>query len=285
MLIQGLLSSGLAGAGQKVMTTLTSQAPAVSAALGAKVSSTTERIPKAGQPSILNPDGSATVSELVVEAPRGQSVANKSKDLRVRLRPQDSQKDKVYGKEGVSNILSILYKTNGVLFPYTPTVNFSQDVDYKTIDLVHSNYDINAYNRTPSVSLSIAGKFSVQNKREGEYAIAVLHFLRTASKMYFGDEDASNGLAGLPPPVLLFSGYGAYMFNDLRVVLKSHSYTFDDSVDMVEVNLDGIITKVPALFTVSLALGVQQTPYAMREKFSLDTFRTGELMRRGGGWI
>lgn len=239
--------------------------------------------------SIFREDGSTDTEELVVTGSRRTSGAvspSNSTDMRVRLSAQESQRDQVYGSAGADNILSILHETNGMLFPYTPNVSISQDVDYKTIDLVHSNYDINAYSRTPSVSVSITGKFTVQNKREGVYAIAVLHYLRTVSKIYFGEKDAENGRAGLPPPVLLLNGYGTYMFNNLRVVVKSHSYNFDESVDMVDVSMDdGTKTRVPSLFTISLNLGVQQTPTAMRKEFSLDDFRTGALMRRGGGWI
>lgn len=237
----------------------------------------------AGQTSILPtpqsalPAGTDSVDDIMVTGSRLES------DMRVRLRAQPGQAEGVYGPAGPDNILSILHKTGGVLFPYTPTITVEQSVDYKTVDLVHANGDINAYTRTPSVSLSVTGKFTVQNQREGEYLIAVLHFLRTMSKMHFGETDPN---AGLPPPILYFHGYGTYMFKGLKVVLKSHSFSLDDTVDYVDVTTpSGGITRVPSMLTVSLSVGVQNTPTEMRKDFNLQDFRTGAMMRDSKGWI
>lgn len=206
-----------------------------------------------------------------------------STDLRVRLRAQPGQADKVYGVADPENILSILHQTGGILFPYTPAITVEQSVDYKTIDLVHANGDINAYSRTPSVSIGVTGKFTVQNQREGEYLIAVLHFLRTMSKMHFGEQDPN---AGLPPPILNFHGYGTYMFKGLKCVLKSHSYSLDDTVDYVTVKSPaGGTTRVPSMLTLTLGLGIQNTPTEMRRDFNLEEFRTGAMMRSQRGWI
>lgn len=119
---------------------------------------------------------------------------------------------------------------------------------------------------------------------EGEYALAVLHFLRTVSKMNFGEQAATQGTAGIPPPLLVLSGYGTYMFNGLRVILKSHSWQFDETIDHVMVTTAGGSARIPALFTISINLTVQTTPKAARKTFNLEDFRTGKLMLRGG-WI
>lgn len=228
--------------------------------------------------------GANVVDSVTIMPPSGKA-AGADVDMRVRLRAQGNREDDIYGAAGSDNVLSILHDTKGVVFPYTPVVNFSQDVDYKNIDLVHTNYDFNAYTRTPSASISLSGKFTVQSQLEGKYAVAVLHFFRAISKMHFGDEDAKDGLAGLPPPTLLLSGYGTYMFNDLRVIVKGHNYTFDDTVDMVTVKTDdGYVTRLPSVFTLSVTLGIQKAPAETRKYFNLDSFRKGELMRKGG-WI
>lgn len=205
-------------------------------------------------------------------------------DLRVRLRALSQQASQIYGEktDDGSNILSILHDTDGVLFPYTPSVSIEQSVDYKSIDLTHANGDIYAYSRTPSVTINITGKFTVQNQREGKYLVAVIHFLRTVSKMNFGE--LAGDKAGLPPPILRFSGYGQYMWDDVRCVLKTHSYSLEDSVDYVNVTIGSTVTRVPSLLTISVSLGVQQTPSKMRKEFNLEEFRTGKLMR-SGGWI
>lgn len=213
------------------------------------------------------------------------TVTAGKKDQRVRLQALPRQENQVYGEAGNDNILSILHDTNGLLFPFTPSISFSQTVDYEASGrLVHTNFETISFARSNTVELSVTGKFTVQNQREGIYMLAVLHFLRVASKMYFGAEDAKDGKAGIPPPVLQFSGYGTYMFNRVRCVLKSHSYSFEEGVDKVRVQTTSGTTWLPSLLSVSMTLGVVQSPVAQRDDFSLAKFRTGDLLI-GGGWI
>lgn len=151
-------------------------------------------------------------------------------DTRIRLGALNPEE--VYQS---SPIMKLLNDTNGMLFPYTPTVTFNQTVNYMDLALLHTNTDYQAYTRTPSVKINLTGKFTVQSQREGLYALAAIHFLRTASKMHFGEKDQK---AGLPPPVLVLSGYGNYMFNNLRCILTSHSWTFDENMDTVSINVN-----------------------------------------------
>lgn len=224
-------------------------------------------------------------------------TVNPATDTRVRLRAMIGQETQIYGPAGDSdNLLSIMHPseegTNGLLFPYTPSITFGQTVNYKSLDLTHTNGGIDSYSGTPSVDIDVTGTFTVQNQREGQYALAVLHFLRTVSKMYFGEKDSKStnttkNRAGLPPPVLIFSGYGNYMFNNLPVILVSHSYSLDKEANMVSISTASGLAKLPTKFDVQMKLKVQQTPRAMRKDFSLDEFRTGKLMRdsTNTGWI
>ena len=180
-------------------------------------------------------------------------------------------------------VINALKDIGGIMFPYTPTINFSQQVNYMDLQLVHSNTDYAAYTRTPSVTITITGKFTVQNQAEGVYALGCLHFLRTVSKSYFGKLDGNK--AGLPPPILLLNGYGNHMFNQLRVILKSHSWSFDDQIDGIVILTQGGVARLPALFNVTCELTIVQTPQRMREQFSFDKFASGALMQPGLGWI
>jgi hypothetical protein len=210
-------------------------------------------------------------------------TASNNPDFRVRIRAQTAAQQKVYGAAGSTNILNILYNTNGMFFPYTPTISWNQSVEYDAMHFVHSNQDFYAYKNTPSTVIDISGQFTVQNQREGEYLLASMHLLRTVSKMYFGQQNKD--LAGLPPPIMLLSGYGNYMFNDLPVIVKSHSYTFDNNVDYVTITTAGGSARLPALLTMQVQVIVQNTPNDLRTKFDLDQFRTGALMRNSTGWI
>ena len=221
----------------------------------------------------------------------GPAIITGVSDTRVRLRAFKGQESQVYGTSGLLSVINPKNTggTDGLLFPYTPQINVTQAVDYGETALVHSNQSVDHFIRAQATMISLTAKFTIQNQREGRYALAALHFLRVVSKMYFGDADKASGKAGLPPPVLIFSGYGDYMFDNLPVIVRSHTYSFDDSMDMVTVNAPGGIAKLPALFQVSIELKVQQTPNRMRTVFSLDSFRTGKLMQGTSsaktGWI
>jgi len=200
-------------------------------------------------------------------------------DNRVRLRAM--QPDQVYGPNDPSNLLKIMYETNGLLFPYTPTIDWTQSVDYATTSLTHTNQDYKIYKSTPSTQFRLTGDFTISNYREGQYMLAVIHFLRTVSKMYFGK---TNKTPGMPPPVLLFSGYGEYMFNDLPVILTDHGYSLGKDAHYIDIETAGGTARLPSVLQITMTLVVQNTPKRLREEFNLDDFRTGKLMKNKG-WI
>lgn len=235
------------------------------------------------------------------------------KDHRVRLSAFVGQENEVYGPPNrADNVLAPLHETQGLLFPYTPTISVSQDTSWQAADLEHANYDILSFQKSSSASISLTAKFTVQNQREGEYMFAAIHYLRTVSKMYFGSKDGDrfesapgegdnaaadsaesirltrvSGKAGTPPPTLILSGYGDLMFNNIRCVVKSHSWSFEESADMVKVVLPvGSTVWLPPLLTVNITLAMQTNTDDLRETFSLDEFRTGQLLRGNRkGWF
>ena len=154
---------------------------------------------------------------------------------RVRLRPKPAAALEIYGSNG---LLQPLRATNGMVWPFQPTITYEQNVDYQAMDLVHVNQEIYAYTKTNALKMSVTGPFSVQNQQEGIYALAAIHFLRTVTKMYFG---TGNDL-GTPPPVLLFDAYGQYMFNQLPVIVTSFTVQLPNEVDYVPVDLNNIQT-------------------------------------------
>lgn len=238
----------------------------------------------------------------------------------VRLRPKPGALTAGYNIYG-NGIITPLRATNGMVWPYQPTVTYSQDVSYTAIDLVHTNQEMYAYTRTNAVKLTVDGQFSVQNQTEGVYAMACIHFLQTVSKMNFGQTDPN---AGTPPPVLLFDAYGDFMFNQLPVIVTNFAVTLPNDVDYVPININYLNSPtsqsnqsinyqntdtaalgkmynflsqsqtsgsiwLPALFNITVSITVQNTPSALRTAFNLDQFRSGALMQNtsGGtqGWI
>lgn len=176
-------------------------------------------------------------------------------------------------------IMAPLSGTRGLLFPYTPTISVSQDVDYANMQMTHSNTDYYSFSRSPNTTISITAKFSVQNQTEGKYVTGALMFLKSVSKMNFGQNDANKGL---PPPILTLNGYGTYNFNMVRVFLKQHSFSYEENMDLVRVTVGSGYMMLPPLFTVTLSLTAQQTPRAMRQDFTLDAYRDGSLLAKGG---
>lgn len=155
-----------------------------------------------------------------------------SQNRRVSLRPKPLAKQRVYG----NGLLRPLAATDGLVWPYTPSITYSHPIQYESVNVVHANQNFHVFSRTDAVSLQVSGEFSVQNQLEGQYALAAIHFLRTMAKMNFGESDP---LAGTPPPVLLFNAYGAFVFNDLPVIVKDFNVEFPDSVDYVLVEVAG----------------------------------------------
>lgn len=262
----------------------------------------------------------------LLDVPSSPENLQDSAGRRVRLRAKPgarsigpaSENDTGYGVApggssiyGIGGIMAPLITTNGMVFPYQPTITWQQDVQYTEMELIHANQDIQAYKRTPSPKFSIDGEFSVQNQAEGKYALACIHFLRTVTKMYFGDSDPNRGT---PPPVLLFDAYGAYMFNSLPVIVTQFSVGLPKDVDYVPINVspytsgsglsssnqttiwnkltesyfpdtgtNSNIAWLPALFNIQVQLTVQNTPARLRA-FKLEDFRSGALLQKGT-WI
>lgn len=206
----------------------------------------------------------------------------KPKDNRIRLRPKQTSGSTfpLFGDE--KSVLYQLNATGGAIFPYTPTITMSHKATYSEQSPVHANTDYHLYNNTPAVQIQIQGDFTAQNLDEARYTLACMHFFRTSTKMHFGVNDPN---AGLPPPMLVLSGYGEFMFNSLDVILTDFSMEMPNGVDYMEVTIGESIAWVPVKTTMSVSLIVQQTPAKQRDDFNFDQFASGELFSMQSGWI
>lgn len=219
-------------------------------------------------------------------------------DFRARLQPKSSGAAMdILGPRDSSNLLYPLYSTNGVLFPYTPSISTGNVADYDPSSFIHSNYGYNAYVRSYPKPISISAEFTAQSNDEALYLLAVIHFFRAVTKSYFGINPYNK--AGTPPPVLIFNYLGQYQFNNVPVLVKNFDYTYEANIDYVpvytgsNVNYSANIgvqlpttdssgySYVPTHLTVSLELDTQYTPIDLRNKFNLDEFRSGKLYNKG----
>jgi hypothetical protein len=130
---------------------------------------------------------------------------------------------------GAAGILAPLAATDGVIFPYTPSITTTYSANYEQYDLVHSNYRGIYYKNSRVGDIQVRGTFTAQDTKEADYLLAVIHFFRSATKMFYG-QDAERGT---PPPVCLLNGLGQYQFSDHPVVISSFNYTLPNDVDYI----------------------------------------------------
>lgn len=126
-------------------------------------------------------------------------------------------------------ILEPLAATNGVIFPYTPAINTSYKANYEQYDLVHSNYRGVYYKNSRVDDLNIRGTFTAQDTREADYLLAVIHFFRSVTKMFYGKDEER----GTPPPLVFLSGLGPNQFFDHPCVVSNFQYNLPDNVDYI----------------------------------------------------
>jgi len=218
-------------------------------------------------------------------------------DFRARLQPKPGGYKDVLGIQASTNILFPLWSTNGVLFPYTPSVATGNVAEYDPSSFIHSNYGYNAYIRSYPKPISISAEFTAQTNDEALYLLAVIHFFRSVTKSYFGINPYAK--AGTPPPVLVFNYLGDYQFNNVPVLVKNFEYTYAADVDYVAVDThendltnstlgvnlpignNGGYTWVPTHITVQLDLDTQYIPIKLRDEFNLDEFRSGKMINKG----
>jgi len=112
------------------------------------------------------------------------------KDYRVKIQPigeDNKSMEMILGQDISSNILRPLWKTRGLMFPYTPMIQVQHaSINYGQYDLAHTNYDYFAYQRTSSPTATVTGVFGAHTQEEAEYMMAAIHFLRVVTKSNFG---------------------------------------------------------------------------------------------------
>ncbi len=215
-------------------------------------------------------------------------IQEAEKDWRLKLSLPGSFRKQA---ERETDLLAPLIKTNGLAFPYTPTVLVSQSANYQSIQPVHTNYPYYSYQNSQVDQMTITADFYVQNAAEARYWVACIHYLRSVTKMNYGvDEEA-----GQPPPVVRLNGYGDYVFNNVPVIVNSFQFDMPKDVDYISTNLGNLQgppsepNSAPTGWAPSTSIvTVAVTPQYSRTKqstFSLNNFVKGGYMKSGDGFI
>lgn len=174
----------------------------------------------------------STIKGLVQNAQRQQTISNQRRqinntDWRVRLRLAP-QANYLYNARQ-PGILLPLQTTDGVIFPYTPSISTSYRANYSSYDLTHSNYRGYFYQNSYVDAINLNCTFTAQDTNEANYLLAVIHFFRSVTKMFYG-QDAERGT---PPPLVYLSGLGQYQFNEHACLVQQFNYTLPPEVDYI----------------------------------------------------
>lgn len=194
--------------------------------------------PVLNQPGTAVSDGSESGVQEQINVLNAQKQATlqarqnqpSSADWRVRLQLAPGA-DYLY-KAKSAGILQPLAMTDGVVFPYTPSIETSYQAKYNQSDLTHSNYRGYFYQSSYVDHVNIRAVFTAQDTREASYLLAVIHFFRSVTKMFYGKDSQ----AGSPPPLVYLSGLGQYQFSNHPCVVSNFGYSLPSDVDYIRAN-------------------------------------------------
>jgi len=154
-----------------------------------------------------------------------ESAPDKWKDWRVKLTCKSGH---LYNSPN-PGILKPLLASDGLVFPYTPEIAIQHQASYENYDLTHSNYRGYFYKGSAVQNVMVNATFTAQDTEEANYMLAALHFLRSATKMFYGQDTER----GMPPPLVFLKGLGEYHFNEHPCVITTMNYNLPNDVDYI----------------------------------------------------
>jgi hypothetical protein len=171
------------------------------------------------------------------QKPTGNVVQlNPAGDWRVRMKIAPTLMA-LYHLSTPGDVMYPLKQTDGVIFPYTPTIQTGYKANYEPSELVHTNYKNYFYKNSSVEELTITADFTAQDQQEAQYMLAVMHFFRSVTKMFYGQDKSPT--AGTPPPLVFLSGMGAYQYDNHPMLISSFSYTLPNDVDYIRTTSNG----------------------------------------------
>jgi hypothetical protein len=163
---------------------------------------------------------------------RNASDFAKAGDWRVRLSLAPGA-DYLYKSPNATElgILKPLAATDGIIFPYTPSISVAYNASYDNTELTHSNYRMYQYKSSSVDNITISCDFTAQDTQEANYLLATIHFLRTITKMFYGQDKGP--APGTPPPLVYLTGLGAFQFDRHPLAITNFNYTLPNEVDYI----------------------------------------------------
>tara|TARA_R110000823_G_scaffold40754_6_gene107683 strand:+ start:66 stop:1100 length:1035 start_codon:yes stop_codon:yes gene_type:complete len=223
--------------------------------------------------------------------------SREAEDWRVRLSLAPGLTGHFY-RDNSNAIMSPLLQTDGMIFPYTPSINIVHSAQYSQQQMTHSNYVQHFYSGSSVEAITISGDFTCQDVNDGQYVLASIYFLRAVTKMFYGQDN----IRGTPPPVLRLNGYGSHILPSIPVVVTTFSMDWQPNVDYMEVPVSQEVVsssnfprgrsafssvRIPTEFTIATTMYPMYSRNAVSNEFSLKEFSKGNMLNTAtrGGFI
>lgn len=216
---------------------ITSTINAASATLGAGASAigTASKLISGGNfaETLLNGTGLSAGAEAVGDVMSAVSLFQggdaDENDWRVRLSLPNWTSFKT------SPVLKPLKDAGGLVFPYTPAITLKSNANYSKDPVLHANYAFQVYKNSDPGTIEITAPMNVEDPTQALYWIAAVHYLRSASKMFTGNDPK----AGNPPPIVFLNGYGNFVFKNVPVVITSFQTRLEPNCDYISTEVVG----------------------------------------------
>lgn len=146
-----------------------------------------------------------------------------------------------------------LAELGGIVWPYTPQIQYELKADYSTVTPTHSNFPIHFYQKSSVGNITITGKYTVQNIEEAKVYISTKFLIQALIKMRYGgltgDPDS-----GSPPPICRLDAYGDMMLRNVPVAVTQSRIELPDNVDYFTFPGNGIYgpTAVPVISSINV---------------------------------
>ena len=176
-----------------------------------------------------------------------------------------------------------LLNLSGIIFPYLPQIRCEFKADYASANPMHSNFSVNFYQRSNVSTISISGKFTVENQDDAIVYIATMHLLRALTRMRSGGASSGDADSGAPPPVCRLYAHGDMMFNNVPVAITSFRMEMPDGVDYFTLTDDAYYgtTAVPMISTIAISCMPMYSRDEM-QAFSVSKYLTAADFRNRG---
>jgi hypothetical protein len=222
--------------------------------------------PSPNQPSNLQ------VASVGLQGPKNDTIAQQTGQDAVNKKTTDDWRVRLSLAQGTNylynakpaGLLAYLAHTDGVVFPYVPQIQITYAANYETADIVHTNYKMIQYKNSAVDQITITGDFTAQDTYEANYMLAVIHFFRSVTKMFYGKDQIPK--PGTPPPLCYLHGLGNFQFDNHPLVISSFNYNLPNDVDYIRAS------------SPTLLSGLDSTAYNPKgQNQSIGEVRLGQL--------